>query len=104
MMVLWHEQNKPCTNHKQSTTQVQKKCNVYTFCFSFFWKKIQVPAIQSEIKLVDPYITALSIVGGLGAFGISGVLVGPLMVCVLAVVRNITVALFAVADTSRLDA
>jgi hypothetical protein len=53
---------------------------------------------------VDPYITALSIVGGLGAFGISGVLVGPLMVCVLAVVRNITVALFAVADTSRLDA
>jgi hypothetical protein len=52
---------------------------------------IVVPAIQADIKMVDPYITALSILGGFTAFGLTGVLVGPLLVCVLAVGHKILV-------------
>ena len=36
----------------------------------FVLSSVVVPAVYSEIEMVDPYITALAIVGGLTAFGL----------------------------------
>lgn len=49
------------------------------------------PTILSEIKISSPYITALSIVGGLAAFGLDGVLIGPILVSLLMIGRNLLI-------------
>eukprot|EP00808_Paulinella_micropora_P031142 g19538.t1 len=47
------------------------------------------PAIHAEIKGSNPYLTALSIVGGITAWGASGAIIGPMLVCSLMVIQDI---------------
>ena len=51
------------------------------------------PMVYSEIESSHHYITGLSVVGGLYFFGIQGVLIGPMLVCALLVIRNITMVM-----------
>ena len=43
---------------------------------------------EGSAQGIHPYFTALSIVLGLSAFGISGVVIGPLLLCVLRIVYD----------------
>lgn len=49
------------------------------------------PIVHSEIKGGGhPYLTALSIVGGMYLFGVEGAILGPLMLCLLIVLTTVT--------------
>eukprot|EP01103_Thecamoeba_quadrilineata_P007753 TRINITY_DN17588_c0_g1_i1.p1 TRINITY_DN17588_c0_g1~~TRINITY_DN17588_c0_g1_i1.p1 ORF type:complete len:776 (-),score=107.93 TRINITY_DN17588_c0_g1_i1:96-2423(-) len=41
------------------------------------------PAIYAEISASNSYITTLSVVGGMAAFGLDGIFLGPMLVCAL---------------------
>lgn len=54
---------------------------VFLIHFHAYW--FVIASIQSEIEHSQPYLTALSIVGGLTTFGLQGVLIGPMLICFL---------------------
>ena len=58
------------------------------------------PMVYSEIESSHHYVTGLSVVGGMYFFGIQGVLIGPMLVCAVLVMRNITMVMGSVESST----
>lgn len=99
MVVVPAVYSEVCLCAREVTSLTRTRRSLRHFVASLTFLSIPLFHVSPQILLVDPYITALSIVGGLTAFGLEGALIGPLMVCVLVVGRDVlTAALTAPSD------